>query len=93
MLAGVDEEKKMPKWDWLIVKPGVLALSGTPFQVRMDSGSFTAYGQSFNRVFHTFDGDLLINSSFVLETAKLVAQLKAIELIEMGLVEMDDVNS
>lgn len=80
----------MTKWTWKNVKPGVLALSGTPFQVRIDASEHLIFGNVYKRVFHTYDGADRINTSVYLDTAKMVAENKAGELLELGLVEVDD---
>lgn len=75
-----------PKWEWILVKPGVIALSGTPFQIREDTiwhknGPTT--GKSF---FCVFDGSKLAGFGSHSQIARMIAESLAEEMMGRSLV-------
>jgi hypothetical protein len=72
--------------EWLVVEPGVLALSGTPFQVRVETNGKDISDGTYRRVVHTYYGEQCIETCHYTATAKMVAEDRA---IEMGLIKVD----
>lgn len=70
------------KFEWILVKPGVLALSGTPIQVRFGKNKI-----GMNGVFIIYERDLEHDWFIQLEHAKSWAIKRAKELIEIGIVD------
>ena len=78
------------KWEWIIVKPGVLALSGTEFQVKRED-IYTENGRLISsNVYCIYENGNLKTWQLTLFSAKSNAELLAQELIDIGLLDMDE---
>lgn len=74
-------------WNWFVARPGVLALSGTPFQVRREN-LLNANGEVAARhVWLIYEHDNMVSLAATLAGAKYEAQKRCRELIECGIVE------
>jgi len=71
------------KFEWMVVSPGVVALSGTPIQVRLDLRKVDACVMVYLVFFHDFQ----IGCGFSLVSAKRTAEDKVRELIDCGMLE------
>ncbi len=71
--------------EWLIVRPGVIALSGTELQIRYEEKALNNRGEVFAKhVYLIFLADTMLTWDGSLYLAKKTAERKADELREIG---------
>lgn len=77
------------KFEWLAVRPGIIALSGTPFQIRREEVRMRTGEVLFPRGFIVYEGERVSSFAATLAHAKMIAEDKSRELIDVGLLEDD----
>lgn len=78
------------KWTWINIAPGVLALSGTPFQIRhqIEPKRHPQGLVPYKERFGVYENDIPIAWSVTLQATKYLAERIANERLELGLLEI-----
>ena len=77
------------RFEWVNVRPGVIALSGTPFHIRRENLRNDRLELVAGKIFTIYEHDAMRSWSGVLSAAKSDAERMARELIDLGLIEVD----
>lgn len=77
----------MTKWEWINVRPGILALSGTPIQIRREAVRTSSGSIAIDHAYCIYEEENFRAWVTSLISAKEKAITFSQELIEMGLCE------